>query len=184
MGTCGTSPRGATPDLIGGSLEGRRQPSRLSPTWHSTSRNRQVRFRLADSSFEAYLLVRTSVNTALRSIRATPAHRCPHRQAALTMQAVKRATTSILYIAGSENRPRSMSESRPGVPQFVFSGIHILFTQSGAILRRATRGRESRIGFAMAGRVPAIHVFLLERFEDVDARDKRGHDDPTVWQHL
>jgi hypothetical protein len=28
----------------------------------------------------------------------------------------------------------------------------------------------------MAGLVPAIHV-LLEEPEDVDARDKRGHDD-------
>jgi hypothetical protein len=29
----------------------------------------------------------------------------------------------------------------------------------------------------MAGLVPAIHVFLICGFEDVDARDKRGHDD-------
>ncbi len=30
----------------------------------------------------------------------------------------------------------------------------------------------------MAGLVPAIHVlFLLQEPEDVDARDKRGHDD-------
>ena len=29
----------------------------------------------------------------------------------------------------------------------------------------------------MAGLVPAIHVFLAESpYEDVDARDKRGHD--------
>jgi hypothetical protein len=28
----------------------------------------------------------------------------------------------------------------------------------------------------MAGLVPAIHVFGLESFQDVDARDKRGHD--------
>jgi hypothetical protein len=31
----------------------------------------------------------------------------------------------------------------------------------------------------MAGLVPAIHVFDLAMFEDVDARDKRGHDDST-----
>jgi hypothetical protein len=30
----------------------------------------------------------------------------------------------------------------------------------------------------MAGLVPAIHIFDLTR-EDVDARDKRGHDDST-----
>jgi len=29
----------------------------------------------------------------------------------------------------------------------------------------------------MAGLVPAIHVFVVARPEDVDARDKRGHDD-------
>ena len=28
----------------------------------------------------------------------------------------------------------------------------------------------------MAGLVPAIHVFLVAAPEDVDARDKRGHD--------
>jgi len=28
----------------------------------------------------------------------------------------------------------------------------------------------------MAGLVPAIHVLLSDRKEDVDARDKRGHD--------
>jgi hypothetical protein len=28
----------------------------------------------------------------------------------------------------------------------------------------------------MAGLVPAIHVFLDARTQDVDARDKRGHD--------
>ena len=29
----------------------------------------------------------------------------------------------------------------------------------------------------MAGLVPAIHVFLAVRIQDVDARDKRGHDE-------
>jgi hypothetical protein len=29
----------------------------------------------------------------------------------------------------------------------------------------------------MAGLVPAIHVFGFAEWEDVDARDKRGHDD-------
>jgi hypothetical protein len=28
----------------------------------------------------------------------------------------------------------------------------------------------------MAGLVPAIHAFLVEPPQDVDARDKRGHD--------
>jgi hypothetical protein len=32
----------------------------------------------------------------------------------------------------------------------------------------------------MAGLVPAIHVFAAARKEDVDARDKPGHDDFTV----
>jgi hypothetical protein len=31
----------------------------------------------------------------------------------------------------------------------------------------------------MAGLVPAIHVFL-RGYKDVDARDKRGHDDRKV----
>jgi len=30
--------------------------------------------------------------------------------------------------------------------------------------------------FVMAGLVPAIHVFGVARPQDVDARDKRGHD--------
>jgi len=29
----------------------------------------------------------------------------------------------------------------------------------------------------MAGLVPAIHVLLARGFQDVDARDKRGHDE-------
>ncbi|MGB7687341.1 MAG: SDR family NAD(P)-dependent oxidoreductase, partial [Pseudolabrys sp.] len=29
----------------------------------------------------------------------------------------------------------------------------------------------------MAGLVPAIHVFMVAILQDVDARDKRGHDD-------
>jgi len=28
----------------------------------------------------------------------------------------------------------------------------------------------------MAGLVPAIHAFVVKILEDVDARDKRGHD--------
>jgi hypothetical protein len=32
----------------------------------------------------------------------------------------------------------------------------------------------------MAGLVPAIHVFLADRAEDVDARDKPGHDESTT----
>ena len=36
----------------------------------------------------------------------------------------------------------------------------------------------------MAGQVPAIHVFVLEPpQEDVDARDKRGHDADTLIQY-
>jgi hypothetical protein len=32
----------------------------------------------------------------------------------------------------------------------------------------------------MAGLVPAIHVFSSALKEDVDARDKRGHDEESV----
>jgi hypothetical protein len=32
----------------------------------------------------------------------------------------------------------------------------------------------------MAGLVPAIHVFDAVRSQDVDARDKRGHDDNSA----
>jgi hypothetical protein len=32
----------------------------------------------------------------------------------------------------------------------------------------------------MAGLVPAIHVFLARSVKDVDARDKRGHDEINV----
>jgi len=32
----------------------------------------------------------------------------------------------------------------------------------------------------MAGLVPAIHVLILQKKKDVDARDKRGHDDGNV----
>jgi hypothetical protein len=32
----------------------------------------------------------------------------------------------------------------------------------------------------MAGLVPAIHVFVFPWVPDVDARDKRGHDDPQI----
>jgi hypothetical protein len=41
--------------------------------------------------------------------------------------------------------------------------------------------------FVMAGLVPAIHV--LDRKKDMDARDKRGHDDrgdgvaAIIWRH-
>jgi hypothetical protein len=30
----------------------------------------------------------------------------------------------------------------------------------------------------MAGLVPAIHVFDVMSIQDMDARDKRGHDEP------
>ena len=50
--------------------------------------------------------------------------RWPHRQTTLTAQAVNRATTRILYIAGSKNRlknrPRSMSETRVKSPKLCF----------------------------------------------------------------
>jgi hypothetical protein len=32
----------------------------------------------------------------------------------------------------------------------------------------------------MAGLVPAIHVFLADRFKDVGARDKPGHDELSL----
>jgi hypothetical protein len=32
----------------------------------------------------------------------------------------------------------------------------------------------------MAGRVPAIHVFLLAARQDVDARDKPAHDEREI----
>jgi hypothetical protein len=32
----------------------------------------------------------------------------------------------------------------------------------------------------MAGLVPAIHVFGFTALKDVDARDKRGHDDKVT----
>src|SRR5467141_4902992 len=34
-----------------------------------------------------------------------------------------------------------------------------------------------RLSFVMAGLVPAIHVFLAACFEEVDARNKPGHDE-------
>jgi len=34
----------------------------------------------------------------------------------------------------------------------------------------------------VAGLVPAIHAFDLPRLEDVDARDKRGHDESMFAQ--
>ena len=58
----------------------------------------------------------------------------------LIAQAVNRATTSILCIAGSENRARSMNETHVKSPKFVFSRIHISFTQCGAILGRRPAG--------------------------------------------
>lgn len=70
------------------------------------------------------------------------------------MQAAKRPTTRILYIAGSEkrlkkglkNRARSMSETQAKSLKVCFRGIHIPFTESGAILmaliRRPEVGRE------------------------------------------
>jgi hypothetical protein len=32
----------------------------------------------------------------------------------------------------------------------------------------------------MAGLVPAIHVFVVTQKKDVDARDKRGHDEQLL----
>ena len=37
-------------------------------------------------------------------------------------------------------------------------------------------GERQCVSFVMAGLVPAIHVFAVARPQDVDARDKRGHD--------
>ena len=42
---------------------------------------------------------------------------------------------------------------------------------------RRTKKCDERPSFVMAGLVPAIHVFAVARPQDVDARDKRGHDD-------
>ena len=33
----------------------------------------------------------------------------------------------------------------------------------------------------MAGLVPAIHVLRPRKTKDVDARDKRGHDELLLW---
>ena len=60
----------------------------------------------------------------------------------MTTNAVKRAAASILVIAGSKrlkkNRPQSMDETQRKSPKVCFasgfSGIHISFTKSGAIL--------------------------------------------------
>ncbi len=70
----------------------------------------------------------------------------------------ERATTSILYIAGSKNRlknrTRSMSQSQSGVPRIVFSGIHISLTDSCAILRWRRMGAacSARSFYPRAGR--------------------------------
>jgi hypothetical protein len=37
-------------------------------------------------------------------------------------------------------------------------------------------GPVAQISFVMAGFIPAIHVFLAVAKQDVDARDKPGHD--------
>jgi hypothetical protein len=37
-------------------------------------------------------------------------------------------------------------------------------------------GPAAQISFVMAGFIPAIHVFLAVAQQDVDARDKPGHD--------
>jgi hypothetical protein len=39
-------------------------------------------------------------------------------------------------------------------------------------------------GIVMAGLVPAIHALLYRCEKDVDARDKRGHDDGNVVRRL
>jgi hypothetical protein len=36
----------------------------------------------------------------------------------------------------------------------------------------------------MAGFMPAIHVFLATLKQDVDGRDKPGHDDRCMWHGL
>jgi hypothetical protein len=38
------------------------------------------------------------------------------------------------------------------------------------------------LSVVMAGLVPAIHVFDQTREKDVDARDKRGHDESNIAQ--
>ena len=42
-----------------------------------------------------------------------------------------------------------------------------------------------RLSFTvMAGLVPAIHVFAAATKQDVDARDKPGHDELNRWREL
>jgi len=45
---------------------------------------------------------------------------------------------------------------------------------------------QADLSFVMAGLVPAIHVFSCAVKQDVDARDKRGHDaersSPNNWK--
>ena len=45
------------------------------------------------------------------------------------------------------------------------------------LLRRAATKHRRKPSFVMAGLVPAIHVFVLRKREDVEARHKAGHDD-------
>ncbi len=61
----------------------------------------------------------------------------------LSMQAVKSATANSVCIVGSKNAPKNplknraprMRETQRRVPRFVFSAIHLSFTEGGAILR-------------------------------------------------
>jgi hypothetical protein len=45
------------------------------------------------------------------------------------------------------------------------------------------RSHQSRSSFVVAGLDPAIHVLELARQQDVDDRDKRGHDEVGMKRH-
>jgi hypothetical protein len=70
-----------------------------------------------------------------------------HRQATLTAQAARSATTSSLCIAGSENRTRSMNETRAGSPEVCFfSDSYLVYgKRRDSLATRAVANRESAV---------------------------------------
>src|SRR5665213_4416680 len=77
--------------------------------------------------------------------------------------------TSIPAIGGSvsiEGEAQTNCQS----PANSFRACSISFASGSAVMRRFPF-------FVMAGLVPAIHVLLLSEAQDVDARDKPGHDE-------
>jgi hypothetical protein len=75
---------------------------------------------------------------------SVPAHRWLSRQAMLTKQADIRATTSILYIAGSENRQRSMSRVSAESPKVCFCRDSYLVYEKRRDSPLAKRGAANR----------------------------------------